>query len=82
MQHLKSIALENLKKLAKKNVQLANDDESTDFSDLDVSEQKKIVKKKISSQIDIKLREYLKTKNSFDYSRAYEDFFEWLKGRN
>ena len=79
LQDLRSIALDNLRKLAKANVELTNDEEdSRPFKQLDISEQKRIVKKKISNQIDMKIKEYLNVTNFFELSSVYEDFIVWL----
>ena len=83
IEELKSAALDNLKKLAQEKVELTNDyDDSVVFSDLSISDKKKIIKKRISNQIDVELRQYLKEKESFDYSRAYDDFYNWLTEKN
>ena len=74
------VALDNLRKLAKEDVELTNDyEDTTTFEDLELPEQKRIIKKKISTQIDAKLKEYLKATNTFDLSSAFENFLEWLK---
>lgn len=79
MQTLRTEALDNLRKLAKEDVELTNDyDDATTFDELELPEQKRIIKKKISTQIDAKIKEYLKAMNSFEPSSAYEDFIEWL----
>ena len=79
LQDLRSIALDNLRKLAKANVELTNDEEDNrPFEQLDISEQKRIVKKKISNQIDMKIKEYLNVTNFFELSSVYEDFIVWL----
>lgn len=79
MQKLRVLALENLRKLAKEDVVLTNDIEDvTAFDELEPSEQKRIIKKKISAQIDAKLKEYINATSSFDPSNAYEKFMEWL----
>ena len=79
LQDLRSIALDNLRKLAKANVELTHDEEdNTPFEQLDISEQKRIVKKKISNQIDMKIKEYLNATNFFELSNVYEDFIMWL----
>ncbi len=78
---LKNIALENLKKLTDKDVKLTTDDENgnNDFSNMSVTEQRRVIKKKISSQLDIKLKEYIKKLEKFDLENAYNDFLNWIR---
>ena len=79
MQTLRMAALDNLRKLAKEDVELTNDcEDTTTFEDLELPEQKRIIKKKISTQIDAKLKEYLKVTDSFNPASAYDDFWEWI----
>ena len=79
MQTLRMVALDNLRKLAKEDVELTNDyEDTTTFEDLELPEQKRIIKKKISTQIDAKLKEYLKVTDSFNPASAYDDFWEWI----
>lgn len=79
IQTLKSTALDSLRKLAKENVELTLDDDEAAFDKMTVPEQKKIIKKKISNQINQKIKEYLKSIKSFNLETAYKDFFEWLQ---
>lgn len=81
MLQLKNIALENLKKLAKEEVTLTTEDENdnNDFFNMTVTEQRRIIKKKISSQLDIKLNEFVKNLEEFDLENAYNDFLNWIR---
>lgn len=77
---LKENALVHLKKLAKENIELPDDDsEITSFETLNVPEKKRMIKKNISQSIDIKLKSYLLQLNVFDLENSYEKFIEWLK---
>lgn len=78
---LRMVALENLRKLAKEEVELTQDDkeEKIDFSNMSLTEKKRIIKKEISNQLDLKLKEYLKGLEKFDLENAYSDFLKWIK---
>lgn len=82
MQSLKSYALENLRKLAKENIELTIEDASPSFKDLSLSEKKRAIKNRIVSQFDIEVKDYLKTFDSFNLETAFLDFVAWLKGDN
>lgn len=81
LKQLRMIAFENLKKLSREDVELPQDVEEyeTDFSNMSVSEKKKIIKREISNQINLKLKEYLKDLEKFDLENAYNDFLDWIK---
>ena len=77
---LKENALIHLKKLAKENIELPDDEpEITSFETLSVPEKKRMIKKNISQSIDIKLKNYLSQLNVFDLENSFEKFIEWLK---
>lgn len=76
---LKENALVHLKKLAKENIELPEEPEITSFETLSVLEKKKMIKKNISQNIDIKLKNYLSQLNVFDLENSFEKFIEWLK---
>ncbi len=48
------------------------------FSELSENEQKQIIKKKIVSEINVQIRNYLLQTNTFDYENAYHNFMIWL----
>ena len=76
---LKENALNHLKKLAKENIELPDDDaEITAFETLSIPEKKRMIKKNISQSIDIKLKNYLSQLNVFDLENSYKKFIEWL----
>ena len=76
---LKENALVHLKKLAKENIELPDDETDTNsFETLSVPEKKRIMKKNISQSLDIKLRNYLSQLSVFDLENSYENFIEWL----
>ena len=81
LQQLKRVALENLRKLAKEDVELTNEgeEEDDDFSSMSDIDKKKVIKKQISNQLNVKLNEYLKQLSDFDLEHAYQQFIEWLK---
>ncbi len=76
---LKENALVHLKKLAKENIELPEDPETISFETLSVLEKKKMIKKNISQNIDIKLKNYLSQLNVYDLENSFEKFLEWLK---
>ena len=76
---LKENALVHLKKLAKENIELPEDPETISFETLSVLEKKKMIKKNISQNIDIKLKNYLSQLNVYDLENSFERFLEWLK---
>lgn len=79
---LKENALIHLKKLAKENIELPDDEpEITSFETLSVPEKKRMIKKNISQSIDIKLKNYLSQLNVFDLENSFEKFIEWLKNK-
>lgn len=78
MKILKSIALNSLRKLAKENVELTFDDEVV-FDKMTDDEKKKTIKKKITNQLNQKIKEYLKNMELLDLEMAYKNFLEWLK---
>lgn len=76
---LKENALVHLKKLAKENIELPDDDaEIKSFDNLTITEKKRIIKKNISRNIDVKLKEYLSQLNIYEFENSYERFIEWL----
>lgn len=79
LEQLRMNALDNLKKLAKEDVELIVEPED-DFSDKSVTEKKKIIKRKISNQLSTKLKEYLKQidLDKVGLEIAYQDFLKWL----
>ena len=48
------------------------------FSELSENEQNQIIKKKIVSEINVQIRNYLLQTNTFDYENAYHNFMIWL----
>lgn len=70
LEQLRSVALENLKKLAKVDVELTADEGTVqDFSDMTATDKKKAIKKVISNNLDLKLKEYLKQLEVFEFRK-------------
>lgn len=68
-----------LLKLAQESIDLDDtEDDTSDFDDLSITEQKQMVKQKISKEINNQIRSYLSQVTRFDYENAYEDFKLWL----
>lgn len=77
---LKSDALGNLRKLAREEVELpADNEEEIPFDHMSIVEKKRVIKKKISSRLDQRVKEYLKETRSYRLETAFKDFWEWLK---
>jgi hypothetical protein len=77
--NLKESALVHLKKLAKENIELPDDDSGiTSFETLSIPEKKRLIKKNITQGIDIKLKDYLSQLNVFDFENSFEKFIKWL----
>ena len=76
---LKEMALINLKKLAKEDIDLPLDEiDETPFDSLSVLEKKRIIKKNITRKLDISLKEYLNSLTVYDSENAYEEFINWI----
>ncbi len=68
-----------LVKLAQESIQIDEPEFDTpNFNELNLTEQKQIVKQKIAKEINKKIRSYLSQANTFDYENAYENFKVWL----
>ena len=80
LEELRAKALVNLRNLAKENIELTieDGDEENDFNNMSVTEKKRRIKKKISAQLDSKLKEYLKQLDTFELSDSYEKFVKWI----
>ena len=46
---------------------------------MSVTEKKRVIKRMISSQLDLKLKEYLKQLIVFDLENAFDNFVDWIK---
>lgn len=84
LKELRTKALENLQDLAKENIELTieDGDEENDFNNMSVTEKKRYLKKKISTQLDSKVKEYILQLDSLEFSDAYEKFIRWLEKGN
>ena len=81
LQKLREEALLNLRKLAKEDVELVSEaEDSTElFAKLTPNEKKREIKKAIMSQLDLKLKEYLRQLDELELENAYRRFIDWLK---
>lgn len=81
LKQLKDIALENLRKLAKEDVELTSDQETEndDFSNMSDVDKKRIIKEKISYRLNLELKDYLKQLTDFNLEQAYQQFVKWIK---
>lgn len=74
----KSKAMEALKLLARKEIAVSDDSQSADFADLNDTEKRQYIKKKITTEINGRVKEYLMQVTLDDYDNAYENFLIWL----
>jgi hypothetical protein len=76
---LKERAVASLRKLAAEQLVIEPDVSSpTDFSELKLPEQKKIIRKKLTSYTNQRVKEYLIQTSSFELESAVDDFKTWL----
>lgn len=75
---LKTEAVDNLRKLAKEEVQLADEVEEKEFTSLSSAEKKRVVKKKLSSYYDTKIKTFIKESSDFNFDCVVNDFEKWL----
>lgn len=78
LQELRDNALNCLRKLTKEEVELSCEPEPIPFEKLDVSQKKRVIKRVISTQFDLRLKEYLKKVTPTDEKTAWKDFLLWL----
>lgn len=79
LRKLKENALVQLRKLAREDIELPDDETDANFfENLSVSGKKRMIKKNISQKIDNNLKKYLSQLSSFNLENAYENFIEWL----
>ncbi len=77
--HYREKAIEALEKLASESVELDETPvKNTDFSAMTLTEQRKIVKGKISKEINESVKRYLNQSNTFNLDTCVEDFKTWL----
>lgn len=77
LEKAKTNAINNLRKLAKEEIELTVEEEPS-FEELSVTEKKRVIKYKIVNIIDKKIKEYLNGLASFELENAYKKFLEWL----
>lgn len=78
---LRTKAQECLTKMASDNITL-KEESNINFESLTSVEKKQMIKKAISSQMNIKIKEYLKSKNDLLLDNAWDDFVKWLWQEN
>lgn len=77
---LKEKAQDALIKLASQEIKLEDAPiKANEFSGLPPAEQRKIIKSKISKNINIRIKRYLEQATVFDPENCFEDFITWLK---
>lgn len=79
LDQLKANANVALQRLAREKITIEFKEESPkEFSDLDEIDKKKIIKKKLSDDMNLKIKEYLIQTSTFDYNNTFNDFITWL----
>ena len=81
LSELRAEAIANLKKLAKEDIQLVDDVEEKEFISLSSAEKKRIVKKRLSSYYDSKIKTFIKESSDFNFDYVVDDFEKWLYAR-
>lgn len=77
---LKERAQSALNKLARENIAFDDDPvPQPPFSSMEPTEQKRIVKGKISKSLNARVKKYIEQTNAFNPDTCVEDFFTWLK---
>ena len=77
LDNLRKNATQCLLKLAKEKVEIAQD-EDIDFEKLTNTEKKRMIKKRISSELDRKIKEYIKQLDNYSINNSFNDFMTWL----
>lgn len=77
LDNLRENATQCLLKLAKEKVEIAQD-EDIDFEKLTNTEKKRMIKKRISSELDRKIKEYIKQLDNYSINNSFNDFMTWL----
>lgn len=75
----KARANKALAALARQEITISNEEvHAPEFNELSENEQKQIIKKRITNEMNGQIREYLTQTTTFDYKNAYQDFLTWL----
>ena len=79
LEQLKADANSALQNLAREKINIEYEVESPiKFSDLDEIDKKKEVKKKLTYELNVKIKEYLMQTSTYDYNNVLYDFITWL----
>ncbi len=80
LDELRTKAENALVKLARQEIVLEEDPEpSKDFLDLQPAEKKRIIKSKISKDMNTRIKRYIEQTTDFNLDTYFEDFITWLK---
>ena len=83
LERLKIRAQEALNELAQQKIEVAEPEEKPkEFSALSKTEQKRIVKARISKRLNEMLNQYLLQTNEFDPDTCFDDFATWFRSKN
>ena len=78
LSELRREAIENLRKLAKEDVELPEETE-VEFEALSSTEKKRMVKKKIVSYCDGKIKAFINEINSYNLDSVIDEFRKWIQ---
>lgn len=74
----KENANQALRKLASDKIEIEDKDRKQNFSELSETEKKQVIKKKITKEINDKVKAYLSQVVEFDLESAFDDFKTWM----
>lgn len=74
----KENANQALRKLASDKIEVEDRDRKQNFSELSETEKKQVIKKKITKEINDKVKAYLSQAVEFDLENAFDDFKTWM----
>lgn len=81
LEKLKENATQCLQKLAQEKIETPQDD-VVDYEKLTPTEKKRMLKKRISSELDIIIKEYINQLDDYSFNNCFNDFMAWLKSQN
>ena len=78
---LREKARKSLENLASSEITIEEEEEKpTDFQSLSITEKKRLIKNRISKEINTALKRYLSQVEEFNPDTCFDDFKIWLKG--
>jgi hypothetical protein len=74
-------AQDALQALAEKQIIVSNPEPPVEFPELNIDEQRRIIKRSIIKELGLLVNEYLRLKNEFHWDSAFRDFYYWMKSK-